>query len=73
MRWCIITVLFAVLNTAQASDIRVPQTPSNPTINIDREPALIIQNPLPSTTPPPADTAQPAQYCSVVAGCTESK
>lgn len=70
MKWTIALLLICTVS-AHSSDIRVPQTPSNPNIKIDREPALIIQNPLPSTTPPPAD--KPAQYCSVVAGCTESK
>jgi len=72
MKWLIALLLICTVS-AHSSDIRVPQTPSNPNIKIDREPALIIQNPLPTTTPPPADTTQPAQYCSVVAGCTESK
>ena len=70
MKWLIALLLICTVS-AHSSDIRVPQTPSNPNINIDREPALIIQNPLPSTTPPPAD--KPTEYCSVVAGCTESK
>ena len=70
MKWLIALLLICTVS-AHSSDIRVPQTPSNPNIKIDREPALIIQNPLPATTPPPAD--KPAQYCSVVAGCTESK
>ena len=69
MRWCIITVLFAVLNTAQASDIRVPQTPENPAVKVERDPALITQNTKTNT----ANTAEPAQYCSVISGCTESK
>jgi hypothetical protein len=70
MKWLIALLLICTVS-AHSSDIRVPQTPSNPNIKIDREPALIIQNPLPSTTPPPAD--KPTEYCSVVAGCTESK
>lgn len=70
MKWLIALLLICTVS-AHSSDIRVPQTPSNPNIKIDREPALIIQNPLPSTTPLPAD--KPTEYCSVVAGCTESK
>jgi hypothetical protein len=46
----------------------VTQTPDNPDVKVERDPALITQNPSTDTT-----TAEPTQYCSVISGCTDSK
>ena len=66
--WCIIFFLLAIIGTAHASDIYVTQTPDNPDVKVERDPALITQNPSTDTT-----TAEPTQYCSVISGCTDSK
>ena len=66
--WYIIIAVLAIIGTAQASDIYVTQTPDNPDVKVERDPALITQNPSTDTT-----TAEPAQYCSVISGCTDSK
>ena len=66
--WCIIIALLAIIGTAQASDIRVTQSPDNPDVKVERDPALITQEPSTDTA-----TAEPAQYCSVISGCTDSK
>ena len=69
--WCIIIALLTIISTAQASDIRVTQSPDNPAVKVERDPALITQNP--STDTITASTAEPTQYCSVISGCVESK
>ena len=66
--WYIIIAVLAIIGTAQASDIRVTQTPDNPDVKVERDPALITQNPSTDTT-----TAEPTQYCFVISGCTDSK
>ena len=66
--WCIIIALLAIIGTAQASDIRVTQSPDNPDVKVERDPALITQDPSTDTA-----TAEPTQYCSVISGCTDSK
>ena len=71
LSWCAILPVLAIIGTAQASDIRVTQTPDNPDVKVERDPALITQDP--STDATTASTAQPAQYCSVISGCTDSK
>jgi hypothetical protein len=69
--WFIIIALLAIIGTAQASDIRVTQSPDNPDVTVERDPALITQDP--STDTITASTAEPTQYCSVISGCTDSK
>ena len=69
--WYIIIAVLAIIGTAQASDIRVTQTPDNPDVKVERDPALIT--PKPSTNTIAVSTAEPAQYCSVISGCTDSK
>ena len=66
--WCIIIAVLAIIGTAQASDIRVTQSPDNPDVKVERDPALITQDPSTDTA-----TAEPTQYCSVISGCTDSK
>ena len=66
--WYIIIAVLAIIGTAQASDIYVTQTLDNPDVKVERDPALITQNPSTDTT-----TAEPTQYCSVISGCTDSK
>ena len=66
--WCAILPVLAIISTAQSSDIRVTQSPDNPDVKVERDPALITQDPSTDTA-----TAEPAQYCSVISGCTNSK
>ena len=66
--WCIIIAVLAIIGTAQSSDIRVTQSPDNPDVKVERDPALITQDPSTDTA-----TAEPAQYCSVISGCTDPK
>jgi hypothetical protein len=71
LRFCTIVTVLAIISTAQANDIRVPQAPDNPDVKVERDPALITQDP--STDTITDSTAEPTQYCSVISGCTDSK